>query len=366
VTAPPLPLGGPRVFATGAHLARVQRRDGMIPWAPGLHADPWNHVEAAMALDLAGFHAEAEAAYRWLTAVQHLDGSFATYYLPSLPGGVEDPKRDTNVCAYVATGVLHHLRVTGDVGCAEALWPTVERAVDFVVAQSLPSGAVAWALDPDDDEPIVAGASGQCALLTGSASAYHSLRCAVALAEALDRERPDWELAAGRLATAVAFREDEAFEPKRAWAMDWYYPVLSGAVSGDAGRARLAARWDDFVGEGLGVRCIDDHSWYTGAETAECAMAHAAVGEFEKARLLLQWAQRLRHGDGGYWTGLVEPVGKTFPHLERSTYTAAAVVLADDCLFGEGPASGVFRGEGLPCGLDLDLAALTIAELDRE
>jgi hypothetical protein len=337
----------------------------MIPWGPGLHADPWNHVEAAMALDLAGFSAEAEAAYRWLASVQHVDGSFATYYLPTAPGGVEDAKRDTNVCAYLATGALHHLLVTGDRAFAEQLWPTVERAIDFVVDHVLPSGAVAWAVEPDGSV-VIAGPSGQSALLTGSASAYHSLRCAVALAESLGRERPGWELAAGRVATAVAFREDDAFEPKRAWAMDWYYPVLSGAVSGDAGRARLADRWDDFVGNGLGVRCIGDHEWYTGAETAECAMAHAAVGEFEKARALLQWAQRMRHTDGGYWTGLVEPHGKTFPYRERSTYTGAAMVLADDCLFGEGPASGLFRGEGLPSGLDLDLTALAQAELDRD
>lgn len=365
MNALPLPLGGPRVFATGAHLARVQRRDGMVPWAPGLHADPWNHVEAAMALDLAGLHPEARAAYRWLARIQHLDGSFATYYLPSAPGGIEDPKRDTNVCAYAATGCLHHLLVTGDTAFGEEMWPTVERAVDFVVAQALPAGAVTWALQPSG-ERVAAGPTGRFALLTGSASVYHSLRCAVALAEALGRERPEWELAAGRLATAVAFREDELFEPKRKWAMDWYYPVLSGAVSGDAGRARLAARWDEFVDEGLGVRCIADSPWHTGAETAECAMAHAAVGEFAKARELLRCAQRLRHADGGYWTGLVAPSGKTFPHRERSTYTAAAVVLADDCLFGEGPASGLFRGEGLPCGLDLDLAALAEAELDRD
>jgi hypothetical protein len=362
---PPLPLGGPRAFATGAHLARVQRRDGMIPWAAGLHADPWNHVEAAMALDLAGFHAEAEAAYRWLQDVQHLDGSFATYYLPTAPGGIEDAKRDTNVCAYIATGALHHVLVTDDLGFAEVLWPTVERAIDFVVDHMLDTGAVAWAVEPDGSV-VIAGPSGQRALLTGSASAYHSLRCAVALAESLGRERPGWELAAGRLATTVAFREDDMFEPKRSWAMDWYYPVLCGAVSGDAGRARLAGRWGEFVGDGLGVRCIRENEWYTGAETAECAMAHAAVGEFEKARDLLEWAQRLRHSDGGYWTGLVEPVGKTFPHLERSTYTAAAIVLADDCLFGEGPASGLFRGEGLHCGLDLDLTALAASELDRD
>ena len=31
-------------------IAEWQEPSGMIPWFPGGHADPWNHVEAAMAL----------------------------------------------------------------------------------------------------------------------------------------------------------------------------------------------------------------------------------------------------------------------------------------------------------------------------
>ncbi len=354
-----------QVFTTCASLARVQRADGMVPWASGLHADPWNHVEAAMALTAGGFTNEAVAAYRWLAAVQHGDGSWCTYYRPSAPGGIEDSRRDTNVCAYMATGVLHHLRATGDRAAALELWPVVERAVGFVLSHQRAEGALTWSVHPGGTSDP-AGPRGRSALLTGSASAYHSLRCAVALAELLGMERPDWELAAGRLATAVAFREDELFEPKQPWAMDWYYPVLCGAVGGEAGRDRLRRGWDRFVTEGLGVRCIDDHPWYTGAETAECAVAHAVVGLDDEARALLHWASRLRQPDGGYWTGTVEPDGKTFPHRERSTYTAAAIVLADDCIYGTGPASTVFRGEGLPAGLDLNLAAIAEAELDRD
>jgi len=360
-----IPMRPSQVFTTCASIARAQRVDGMVPWAAGLHADPWNHVEAAMALTVGGFIEEAVAAYRWLARVQHDDGSWCTYYLPSAPGGIEDPGRDTNVCAYVATGVLHHLRATGDRATAVELWPVVERAIGFVLGHQRTEGSLTWSVRPNGSCPP-AGPLGRSALLTGSASAYHSVRCAVALAEQLGLERPDWELAAGRLATAIAFRADELFEPKRPWAMDWYYPVLCGAVAGEAGRERLRDGWNRFVSEGLGVRCIDDHAWYTGAETAECAMAHAVAGLQDEAMALLHWASRLRQPDGGYWTGTVEPAGKTFPHDERSSYTAAAMVLADDCLYGSGPASTLFRGEGLPAGLDLDLAAIAEAELDRD
>ena len=34
--------------------------------------------------------------------------------------------------------------------------------------------------------------------------------------------------------------------------MEWYYPVLGGALRGAAARARIDARWDEFVVPGLG------------------------------------------------------------------------------------------------------------------
>ncbi len=43
------------LHATVDGIAEWQLPSGMIPWFPGGHADPWNHVEAAMALDLAVF-----------------------------------------------------------------------------------------------------------------------------------------------------------------------------------------------------------------------------------------------------------------------------------------------------------------------
>ncbi|MGH9066643.1 MAG: prenyltransferase [Acidimicrobiales bacterium] len=346
---PELPgiLSRAEVVATAESVAEVQLRDGMIPWFPGGHADPWNHVEAAMALAAAGLVTQAEAAYGWLAATQHADGSWCNYYLA---GGIEDPRLDTNVCAYVAVGTWYHYLVTGDCGFLQAMWPVVEAAVAWVLSHQREGGEVTWAVEPD-------GTPGEFALLTGSSSIYTSLRCALAGAGRLGLERPDWELAAGRLAHAVA-RRPEAFAPKDRWAMDWYYPVLSGALTGEEARARLAGRWSEMVMDGVGVRCVSDRPWVTAAETAECAMALDAVGGREDAALLLEWAQGLRHHDGSYWTGWVQPGGVHFPGGERTTYTAAAVILAVNALGGTGPAAGVFRGEGLPAGLDLaDLAS---------
>ena len=50
---------------------------------------------------------------------------------------------------------------------------------------------------------------------------------------------------------------------------------------------------------------------------------------------------------------MVYPEEVSFPGGERTTYTAAAIVLAADALSSTSPAAGLFRGEGLPAGLDL-------------
>ena len=148
----------------------------------------------------------------------------------------------------------------------------------------------------------------------------------MACAETLGDERPDWELAAGRLAHAIA-HTPEVFEPKHEFAMDWYYPVLSGALSGEAAAARIDAWWDTFVMEGRGVRCVSTGPWVTAAETAECALALDAVGRRTEALALLTWTRAHRRDDGSYWTGIVYPEMETFPFTERTTYTAGAIVL---------------------------------------
>ncbi len=335
-------LSASDVMATACSIAEVQLPNGMIPWFPGGHCDPWNHVEAAMALSVCGLHDEAERAYGWLAEHQMADGSWFNYYLAH---GVKDPRLDTNVCAYVAAGLWHHHLVTGTDDLLRRMWPTMEQALDFVLRWQQPDGSIRWSLDGS-------GRPESYALLTGSSSIYHSLRCGVAAAERLGKDRPDWELAAGRLGHAVA-HHPSAFAPKAEFAMDWYYPMLSGAVDGAAGRDRMARQWDTFVMGGHGVRCVATNDWVTAAETAECVMALDALGLDQTARELFAAAQELRLPDGSYWTGLVYPDTVSFPTGERTTYTAAAIVLAADALSSTSRAAGLFRGEGLWAGLDL-------------
>ncbi|MDP8937224.1 MAG: prenyltransferase [Actinomycetota bacterium] len=340
-------LSAVELAATVDSIAAVQLADGMIPWFPGGHADPWNHVEAAMALTTGGRLAQAERAYRWLAATQRPDGAWHQYYET---GRVKEATLDANVTAYVATGVRHHFLATGDTAFLAEMWPVVDAAVGFVLELQAPGGEILWARHAD-------GTPWAFALLTASSSTCHSLRNAVAVATALGYERPEWERAAERLAEAVVERPG-SFLPKDRWAMDWYYPVLAGLVRGERGRDWLRLGRRRFVMDGLGVRCVADKPWVTAAETCECAIAHAVVGETDVARDLLASTRHLRHPDGSYFTGMVHPERVEFPRGERTTYTAAAVVLAADALAaagapgGGGPVWCLFGDDPIRAGAD--------------
>jgi hypothetical protein len=334
-------------------IAAVQLPDGNIPWFEGHHTDPWNMVEAAMALDVGGRHREAEAAYGWLRAMQRPDGGWHAYYDGN---DIKDATLDTNVTCYAANGVLHHWLSTGDHRFLREHWTMVTRAIGFALAHQTPTGEIAWRADNPSDG----------ALLTGSSSIHASLRCAILLAEQLGDERPDWELALGSLAHAIRTREG-AFLDKARWAMDWYYPVLSGAVRSDAAHARLARQWTTFVADGRGVRCVSDHPWITAAETCELVLALDAIGDRERALQLFADVQFLRHDDGAYWTGMnfdndaFHADGELFP-VEQPTWNSAAVVLAANALADDSLTAGFFRGHGLPAGLSREEL---LDELDR-
>jgi hypothetical protein len=320
------------VRETAEWIAGLQLDTGMIPWFPGGHCDPWNHVETAMALDVAGLHDTAAKAYGWLADIQLANGSWWNYYLPD--GSVEEAKLDTNVCAYIATGVWHHWLCTHDQAFVEELWPVVQRSMDWVLSMRRHDGTILWARNAED-------APWDYALLTGSASIAHALHCGAKVAALREQPRHDWLAAAHTLDERVA-NAPGAFEPKDRWAMDWYYPVLAGALTDEPAKARLAEGWDAFAMEGRGIRCVSDEPWVTASETAECAIAHVAIGDLSTATDLLRWTRPHRRADGAYWTGIVYPSGAQFPDAEVSAYTGAAVVLAADAITGASPASRIF------------------------
>ena len=348
-------LSRAQALQTGLAIAAVQRPDGCIPWEDGRHADPWDHVEAAMALDVAGLHRSAARAYGWLALAQRRDGSWAAAYRR---GHVEQSFTDANFCAYVATGLWHHFLASGDGGFLAERWPVLEAAVECVLALQQPGGEIWWARD-------ARGRPWPAALVSSSSSIFKSLECAVAIATCLGRSRRRWREARRALGQALRERPD-AFEPKERWAMDWYYPVLAGAVRAAAADDRLAARWDEFVVPGLGVRCVSDRPWVTVAESCELVLTLDALGRRREAARLFAWLAPLRDAAGHYWTGVTFPEGERWP-LERPTWTSASVLLAADALGGRSRTAGLFKHAERADGVRLlELAGGQRAPVDVE
>lgn len=333
------------VRRTAASIAAMQEPSGAIPWTPGAHADVWNHVEAAMALRAGGEVAAADRALDWVPTAQRADGSWPMKIVGNV---VVDARGETNMSAYLAVGVWHRWLIEADRDRVAPYWDSLRRGLDWVVSLQTDWGGIRWT--PVDDFCLLAGCS----------SIHQSLRAGIALADLMDSPQPEWELACGRLGHAVRHHRDR-FADKSTFSMDWYYPVLGGAVRGGDALATIAPRWVDFVTPGYGVRCVETNPWFTGAETCELAMALDAIGDHPRALEVFTDMQRLRDESGAYWTGVViDPErGDVFWPVEHTTYTAAAVILAADALGersgGSTPGSGIMRGSSLPQPAELAL-----------
>lgn len=306
---------------TAGSIAKVQLPSGMIPWAPRRHADPWNHAEAVAALALGGELTAAERGLDWLARAVARDGAFCQYYLAN---GVEEPRIDLNVCAYPIVAIVAWIAAGGSITTARAHLEWYRRTLDLVLGHQLPDGRFPWALDP-----------GRCpldgSLRAGSAAMVIALDAATWVAHELGVLEPGpIEEARSRLALAIA--KDEGFLDRFEWSMDWYYPVLAGALELDVAEDRLDGLFERAREASGALRCVLSAPWVTTAETAEAAMAAWRLGRLEEARALLRAVELMREPDGSYRTGVVVPEGHSFPSGECSTYSAAAVVLAHHVL----------------------------------
>lgn len=349
----------PREFLapTVAAILDAQLASGEIPWSPGNYADPWDHVEAAMGLSIGGEWSAAERAYRWLADQQLEDGSWWAAYRDGEADNCE--RRESNFVAYIATGVWHHYLVSENAAFLRELWPSVDRAIGFVLSLQSRHGEIDWAVD-------AAGRPRGDALVTGCSSIYKSLECASNIAVTLEQDRRAWLVARERLGRALRTkpeRFDRGWESKARYSMDWFYPVLSGVVRGSAARERLASRWREFVEPGLGCRCVVEEPWVTVAESCELVLALLACGDHARAVELYSWLHQWRSDAGDYWTGYQFVEELLWPD-ERPTWTAGAVLLAADALTQHTGAAKLFTGIDLR-GVDLESEQRVHAERPR-
>ena len=314
-----------------------------------------------MALDLGGRHAEAERAYEWLRR-QAAPRRLVARLLPRRRRRGPDPRHQRHL-------LRRHRRLA----------PLPRHRRHRVPPRAVADGRARHRLRARLPDARPARSRGAATTPTTArcspARRASTTACAarIAIAERLGHERPDWELSLGALAIAIAHRPD-VFLDKDRWAMDWYYPVLGGVLRGHAGARRASRRaGTTFVVDGRGVRCVSDRPWVTAAETCELVMALdadrratstraelftlGAVPARRRRRLLDRRQLRRRARS----TATASSTRSSSP-----TWNSAAVVLAANALAGAGPTAGLFRGEGLPEGLNADELLAAGVEIEEE
>jgi hypothetical protein len=231
-------------------------------------------------------------------------------------------------------GVYHYFLIAADEEFLGWMWPTINRALTFALKLQAPQGEIYWAISPQ-------GRVDRMALVTGSSSICLSLRCALAIADHLGHRRPQWIEGLGRLEEAIRNKPYRFNMTKSRYAMDWYYPILGGILTGRNARKRIGRNWKRFIVEGQGVRCVFDAPWVTIAETSELSLALSAMGSRTHSEIVFNWISDKKHADGSYWAGFTYPDMTIWPE-EKLTWTAAAVLLAADALYELTPAHCLF------------------------
>ena len=321
-----------------SYILDVQRQDGSIPWEINKKLDPWDHIEAAMGLSIGGKREEAERAYLWLAKAQESDGSWFAEYKKSSP---VTKRKETNFVAYISTGALHHYLIYKDQNFLKKIFPVVSKSVDFVLSMQTDQGDICWA--SEEGKKVL-----DDSLITGSSSIYKSLECATQIYNILNEENDHIKKAKDLLKDSLINqpeRYDRTWETKARYSMDWYYPILCGVLDKETSIKRVDKKWDVFIVEGMGCKCVSEEPWVTIAESCELVMALMRIGLEDKAKSLFNCLHQWRdETDGLYWTGYVYPDKKYWP-IEKPTWTAGAVLLAADSIYKFTEASELFLTE---------------------
>jgi len=309
-----------------------QRKSGEIPWCAGNKTDPWDHVEAAIGLSTGGYFGKARQAFQWLADIQLKDGSWYSSYLNGIP---QDRTRESNMSSYLAVGLLHYYFMTGDTSFLKTMWQPLCGGIDFALSLQTSNGEIYWAISPEEKVD-------KMALLTGSSSIFMSLKCALYIANILEQSRPGWQSALLKLGDAIKNKTHLFNITKSRFSMDWFYPILSGCISGKEAQKRIDSYWKKFVITGQGVRCVSDEPWVTLAETSELALALAAMGNTDLSGIVFNWISDRKFEDGSFWCGFTYPDIITWPE-DKLTWSNAVVLMAADAIYQITPASHLFN-----------------------
>tara|TARA_Y100001970_G_scaffold98563_1_gene123883 strand:+ start:30706 stop:31716 length:1011 start_codon:yes stop_codon:yes gene_type:complete len=304
----------------------TQLSSGAIPWERDGKIDPWDHIEAAMGLAVAGELEASEKAYFWLKNFQLNDGSWYAEY-SSL--GKTSLRKESNFVAYIATGLWHYYLISKDIRVLRDFEDCLDLAFHFVLDMQSSEGDISWAIDEE-------GRVLDDALITGCSSIYKSLECYIAIKTVLGSNCNKAKLSMQKLKDSLINkpeRYDRKWNSKDRYSMDWYYPILCNVIKGNEAEKRIDKRLEEFVVRDLGCKCVKEEPWVTVAESSELVISLVNIGLKDKAKEIFNWLHQHRDTkEGLYWTGYVFQ-DDTFWPVEKPTWTAAAVLLAADSLY---------------------------------
>ena len=340
-------------------IAQQTREDGFIPFSSGNTCDPWNMVEAAMGMMAVGEQAVAKKVYEWMRVNQQDDGTYCAQYENGTPCAKHT---SVHTFSYLSVATYQQWLITRNLSDVLINWPSIVKAIQATLKLQTHFGDVAWstsfpALNSTHsvaDDALVAGCSSIAmslhrAIQLGWLLHSHG-KLAQANSEITANTLHEWQVCLRNLLYCLKYtpdRFDRTWPSKKNFAMDWYYPMLTGCVDVPTARIKLTERWDEFVVDGIGCLCSTDNDWITVAETCELIMVLVRIGGRDKALELWSWLQKHMNEHGWTQMGYVVKSKAYWPSGEYPTWSAGAVLLAADSLFQLSPAHSLFQ-ENIP------------------
>ena len=309
----------------GKYIKNIQHESGAIPSNEDGSHDPWDHIESIMGLNFLQDKESADLAFDWLKNNQNADGSWYSKYLDEKPIELNKP---THYSPYISVAALHHYKIFSDKKKLSELWKTISLALDFSINLQNPNGTIPWSVDKNNkiEEDF---------LITGSSSILKSIECAIKISRILEEgDNNSWIRAYKSLAMAIKNPKglfDVTMDRSR-FSMDWYYPIISGALSSEEKDFYIKKILKDFYVDGLGIKCVIEEPWVTVAETSEFIITLVISNRLEEARKIFSEAMNITDENDVPYMGWQYEQNIFWPE-EKPSWTSAALILAADSIY---------------------------------
>ena len=321
--------------AIGLYVLNQQLKSGVIPSNTDGSFDPWDFIESITALNFIFKQEEAKKSFRWLKENQNEDGSWFSNYSSS--GEPIETNKPTHFSSYISVGLLHYYKTFSDLDFLEEMWPSLKKATNFSIKHQTQKGTIPWSIDSKGDIE-------NDYLITASSSILKSLECSSAIEKILNLDlNPDWIMAYELLSNALRHPKGlfDLQKDRSNFSMDSYYPVISGCLNKNEIEGAIQQTLNNFYEDGLGIKCVREEPWITVAETNEFVIALVIGNKKDLAKKILLESTLISDKNNIPYMGW-QYKEKIFWPNEKPTWTAAAMLLAADAVFGYTSASDLF------------------------